>query len=203
MCAAAPSPDLQPRPEHGACASAHGMVGEVRAQARGRPDGTAEALVQETYRELRRIAGRYMRAQRDDHTLQPTALVHEAYLRLAHARGSGWKSRTQFVAVAASAMRCVLIDSARRRGAAKRHGGARMTLVEGSAIDEPRPIDLLALDEALQRLAAVEERPARVVELRFFGGLELARVAEVLGVSLPTVKRDWRFAKAWLARELR
>lgn len=179
------------------------MVGEARAQNPDVPDGTAEALVEQTYRELRRIAGRYMRTQRDDHTLQPTALVHEAYLRLARARGSGWKSRTQFVAVAASAMRCVLIDSARRRGAAKRDGGARVTLVDGSAIDEPRPLDLLALDEALERLAAVDERAARVVELRFFGGLELALVAEVLDVSLPTVKRDWRFARAWLARELR
>jgi len=142
-----------------------------------------------------------MRGQRSDHTLQPTALVHEAFIRLAR-RGAGWASRGEFVAVAATAMRRILVDCARRRGAAKRRGGTPVTLVEGLAIQAEDPVDLLALDAALTRLAALEERPARVVELRFFGGLEIEEVAEALEVSSATVKRDWRFARAWLAREL-
>jgi RNA polymerase sigma-70 factor, ECF subfamily len=166
------------------------------------PDpASTEYLAQEAYRELRQIAARYLRGQRSDHTLQPTALVHEAFIRLAR-RGSGWESRGEFVAVAATAMRRILVDCARRRGASKRRGGTPVTLVEGLALQAEEPVDLLALDAALTRLAALEERPARVVELRFFGGLEIEEVAEVLEVSSATVKRDWRFARAWLAREL-
>lgn len=179
----------------------------VRAPAAREPltavSGSAERLAELTYGELRRIARRCMRSQRPDHTLEPTALVHEAYLRLASARPAGWESRTQFLAVAATAMRHVLIDCARRRHAARRYGGRRVTLVENSAVEEAEPVDLLALDEALSRLAAVDDRSARVAELRYFGGLEVEEVAEVLGVSAPTVKRDWRFARAWLKKELR
>jgi RNA polymerase sigma-70 factor, ECF subfamily len=171
-----------------------------RKESPGTASSTA-ALAEETYAELWRIARRYMRSQRHDHTLQPTALVHEGFLRLS-GRGYAWTSRAEFLAVAATAMRCVLVDHARRRHAAKRDGGARVTLVDGAAIEEGRPIDLLDLDEALTRLAAVHQRPARVVDLRFFGGLETEEVAEALGVSSATVKRDWRFAKAWLSREL-
>ncbi len=163
--------------------------------------GATAALAQETYVELRRIAARCMRGQKPDHTLQPTALVHEGFLRLS-GRGYRWASRTEFLAVAATAMRCALVDHARRRKAAKRYGGARVTLVDGAAIENERPIELLALDEALTRLGAFQERAARVVELRFFGGLQTEEVAEALGISTATVKRDWRFAKAWLSREM-
>jgi RNA polymerase sigma-70 factor, ECF subfamily len=162
---------------------------------------STEVLAEQTYRELRRIAVRCMRGQRHDHTLQPTALVHEAFLRLAR-RGCDWQSRTDFLAVAATAMRRILVDCARRRGAAKRYGGSRVTLVDGDAIEAERPIDLLALDEALSRLAMLEPRAERVVELRFFAGLETEEVAQVMGVSAATVKRDWRLARAWLSREL-
>jgi RNA polymerase sigma factor (TIGR02999 family) len=164
--------------------------------------GSTARLAEQTYRELRQIAGRYLRVQPPDHTLQPTALVHEAFLRLARAREAGWENRTQFLAFAARAMRSVLIDGARRRKAVKRDGGVRMTLVDGAAIVEARPLDVLALDEALERLAAHEPRAARVVELRYFGGLEIDEVADVLEISSATAKRDWRFARAWLAREL-
>jgi RNA polymerase sigma factor (TIGR02999 family) len=139
-----------------------------------RPTST-EVLAEQTYKELRRIAVRCMRGQRHDHTLRPTALVHEAFLRLAR-RGCDWQSRTDFVAVAATAMRRILVDCARRRGAAKRYGGSRVTLVDADAIEAERPIDLLALDEALSRLSILGPRAERVVELRFFAGLEIEEV---------------------------
>jgi RNA polymerase sigma-70 factor, ECF subfamily len=142
-----------------------------------------------------------MRGQRSGHTLQPTALVHEAFLRLVR-RGYQWESRTEFLAVAATVMRRVLIDCARRRGTAKRQGGRHVTLMDGHAIQMERSIDILALDEALDRLSALDSRAGRVVELRFFGGLEIHEVAASLGISTATVKRDWRFARAWLGREL-
>lgn len=187
------------------------MTAPTTTDAGSRPDPTAvsasrlltDALIEQEYPRLRQIARRFMRAQRPDHTLQPTALVHEAFLRLASARSPGWATRAELLAVAATTMRRVLVDLARRRGAAKRAGGRRVTLVDGCAIEPAGPIDLLALDEALTRLGGEEARVARVVELRFFGGLECEEVAEALGVSVPTVKRDWRFARAWLARELR
>ncbi len=190
-----PTPDL-----HSADPPRGGDGGEDGPGLSPRPVST-EILAEETYREMRRIAVRCMRSQRSDHTLQPTALVHEAFIRLAR-RESGWESPAEFLAVASTAMRRILVDWARRRGAAKRWGGTPVTLVDGNAIQAEEPVDLLALDEALTRLTALEPRAARVVELRFFGGMEIEQVAEVLGVSSATVKRDWRFARAWLSREL-
>jgi RNA polymerase sigma factor (TIGR02999 family) len=146
-----------------------------------------------------------MRNEREGHTLQPTALVSEVYLRLVDQRGSTWQGRSHFYGVAAQAMRRILVDHARKRNAAKREGGHRVTLEDDALSDtggEARSLDVIALDTALTKLATVDERYARVVELRFFAGLEVEQVAEALGVSPATVKRDWTFAKAFLQREL-
>jgi RNA polymerase sigma factor (TIGR02999 family) len=158
---------------------------------------------------LHGIAARHMRGERPGHTLQPTALVHEAFLRLVGGDAS-FDDRAHFLRAASRVMRRVLVDHARARDAAKRGagGGLRVTLDESIAAsaghdgDDDRVVELLALDDALARLAAAEPRWAQVVELRVFGGLEVTEVARALGVSTPTVKRDWAFAKAWLAREL-
>ena len=155
------------------------------------------------YEELRQLAESYFRKQPSDHTLQPTALVNEAYLKLAeHAQGR-WKDREHFLAVAARAMRQILVDHARGCRAAKR-GAAfrRITLDQAVAESEDREVDLIALDEALTRLAELDDRKTRVVELRFFAGLTIEEAAEVLGVSLSTVNRDWRMARSWVLREL-
>lgn len=161
----------------------------------------ADRLVPVLYDELRVIARRHMRVERTDHTLQPTALVHEAYIRLVDQRRVDWRNRAHFFAVAARTMRRILVDHARRQRAAKRAAGSRVTLHDEIPAAHPT-VDVLALEQALERLKAVDERVFRVVELRFFGGLEVSEVASVLGVSEPTVKRDWRFGKAWLGREL-
>lgn len=163
----------------------------------------AERLFPVVYDQLRSLARRHMRAERGDHTLEPTALVHEAYLRLASQVDADIRGRTQFVAVASSAMRRVLIDHARARAAAKRGGGRTLlTLRPGMGSEGSRNVDLLALDEALEGLAAVDPRQARLVEMRFFGGLEIEEAAEALGISRSTAIRDWRRARAWLARAL-
>jgi RNA polymerase sigma factor (TIGR02999 family) len=161
----------------------------------------AERLVPILYAELRALAGKHMRAERADHTLQPTALVHEAFLRLVDQRNAHWQNRAHFFAVAARVMRRILVDHARRQRAAKRGNGSHVTLNEEIAADSPC-VDVLALEDALERLRDLDERVFRVVELRVYGGLEVVETAAMLGVSEPTVKRDWRFAKAWLAREL-
>jgi RNA polymerase sigma factor (TIGR02999 family) len=155
------------------------------------------------YAELRAAAARYMRSERDAHTLRPTALVNEAYLRLAPHRG-GWESHEQFLAAAASAMRRILVDHARRRDAARRgHGERPVTLtVSSGPSSAPLEVDVLALNQALVDFARENERSARVVELRFFGGLTNDEVARVLEISPASVKRDWTFAKAWLLRRL-
>jgi len=141
--------------------------------------------------------------ERAGHTLQPTALVHEAYLRLARETGTEWEDRAHFLAIAATAMRRVLVDHARARGAAKRGGGRTwVTLHEELAAQAEQSVDVLALDQALTRLSSIDERQGKVVELRFFGGLEIRETALLLKVSEGTVKRDWRHAKAWLRREL-
>lgn len=177
-------------------------VANLLTQA-GRGDSEAlSRLLDVVYAELRSIAAAQMRGERPDHTLQPTALVHEAYVRLV---GSGSRSlgdRSHFVNAASRVMRRVLIDHARARNAAKRSGNLRVTLDEGIAGGVEPVVDVLSLDNALNRLAAVEPRWAQVVELRFFGGLEIAEVAALLEISTATVKRDWQFARAWLAREL-
>lgn len=155
------------------------------------------------YDELRRLARAYLRRERRAVTLQPTALVNEAYLKLRNHRPQQLQSRTHVVAVAAVAMRQVLIEAARSRGAVKRGGGAALvTLDEGLIAGEPRTVDVLAVDAALHRLAEVDPKQAKLVELRFFGGLTIEECAEALGSSPATVKRHWAVARAWLQREI-
>ena len=156
------------------------------------------------YDDLRAIAAARLRGERSGHTLQPTALVHEAYLRLSEQRRRQWKERRQFFAVASRVMRQVLVDHARARQAAKRGGAAtRIEVTSLGEIAAPAEVfDVLPLDEALTRLAALQPRLARVVELRFFGGLEVEETAALLDCSPRTVKRDWALARAWLVREL-
>ncbi len=151
------------------------------------------------YEELHRLAAQYLSHERPNHTLQPTALVHEAYLRLINQRDVDWGNRAQFLGVAAGMMRRILVNHARDRAAAKR--GGKREQVSLSLVDAPSggpDVDLLALEDALEQLAVHDPRKARVVELRFFGGLSMKEVAELLEVSLPTVERDWSFARAWL-----
>jgi RNA polymerase sigma factor (TIGR02999 family) len=163
-----------------------------------------EKLMNAVYAELHRIANRHMRGERKGHTLQATALVHEAYLRLIDQRVSQWQNRAHFYSIAARTMRRVLVDHARPRGYAKRGGNApRVQLDEALAIAETRAAEALVLDEVLDSLAVFDERKARVVELRFFGGLSVAETAEVLGVSEGTVDRDWTLAKPWIKKEMR
>ncbi len=160
-------------------------------------------LISVVYNELRRLAAHYMKAERPDHTLQPTALVHEAYLRLVGRGQRDWKDRAHFFAVAADTMRTLLVDHARARLAAKRGGGrTRTELGDTAETNCLEGEDLIALDEALSRLAVQDARQARIVELRYFGGLDIREVAAVLGISERTVKREWSMAKAWLYVEL-
>ncbi len=169
----------------------------------GREDALAR-LIPLLYAELRRLAGRYMRDERAGHTLQPTALVHEAFLRLAGQDRANWQNRTQFIGIAGQLMRRILVDHARKRRAAKR-GAAQVTLdeaIETQCAVVTRPEEILAVDEALERLAQVDAQQARVVELRYFAGLASEETAEALGVSMRTVERDWSMAKAWLRAEL-
>ncbi len=177
----------------------------------GRGDaGAADRLLELVYPELHRIAERQMRRERAGHTLQPTALVHEAYLKLVDQTRVDWRNRAHFLGVAAQAMRRLLVDHARGRARDKRGGGA--TLVEfdsaaaqsadGALAVPARSVDLLALDQALERLAALDPAQARLVELRFFGGLSVEETAETLGLSTATAGRDFRSARAFLAREL-
>jgi RNA polymerase sigma factor (TIGR02999 family) len=167
------------------------------------PDLAADTLLADLEQELHAIAGAYMRRERAQHTLQPTALVNEAYLRLADDSGLHWESRPQFLAVAAQMMRRILVEHARARGRKKRGGGWSRVPFEAAAQDLALPrLDLLDLHEALTALAAVHARSSRVVELRFFGGLNLVETAEVMGLSKRTVEGDWYTARAWLARRL-
>lgn len=164
---------------------------------------SAERLVVAVYDELREIAARHLARERPDHTLQPTALAHEAYLRVIGPRDVPLADRAHFLAVAATAIRRILIDHARRRGAAKRGGDRDRIALGAHPAEAPDVLDLLALDEALSRLAEFDERKSRVVELRAFGGLPMEQIALILDVSLPTVERDWAAARAWLAVQLR
>ncbi|MDQ3685741.1 MAG: sigma-70 family RNA polymerase sigma factor [Acidobacteriota bacterium] len=171
-------------------------------------DGDRQALdrlLPVVYTELHKQAARYLRKERVGHTLQPTALVHEAYLRLINQRDVEWQNRAHFFGICAQLMRRILVDHARERQAEKRGGAGavRITLDERVAAAREREVDLLALDEALTRLAAIDERQARVVELRFFSGLNVEETAEVMEVSQATVKLDWSMAKAWLRREMK
>ena len=164
---------------------------------------SVDSLLPIVYQELRRLAASYLRRERPGQTLQPTALVHEAYLRLMKDKPGRWQNRAHFCAIAAHSMRQILIERARARGAQKR-GGARhrVTLDEALVAGGERSIDLVALDEALERLAAFDPEQARLVELRFFGGLTVEETAEAMSISPATVKRHWATARACLAREL-
>jgi RNA polymerase sigma-70 factor (ECF subfamily) len=169
-------------------------------------DKAAAELVVQLYSELRSLASSYLRRERSDHTLQTTALVHEAYLRLADQREVRWKNKEQFMGVAAQLMRRILVDYGRAHGAEKRGKGFEKVFLkeaEAVAISKGKAADVVALDEALTQLAEFDPQQAHLVELRFFGGLSIEEAAGVLGISRTTVKRNWNVAKAWLARELR
>ena len=163
---------------------------------------TVNRLMPLVYEELRAMAGAYFRAESIQHTLQPTALVHEAYLKLARQGHPDWQGRTHFLASAARAMRQILVDHARRKRRSKRWGEClRVELGEGPVSFGQRPEDVLALDQALLKLARKDPRKAHIVELRYFGGLTMEEIAELLGVSKSTVEKEWTFIRAWLRRE--
>lgn len=165
----------------------------------GGDSAALDQLIPIVHDELRAVAARYLRRERQDHTLQPTALVNEAYLRLIDQKQVQWQNRAHFVGVAAQMMRRILVDHARNHNRAKRGGGARkVPLDEVAVLSEERADDLVRLDEALTALAAFDDRKSRVVEMRYFGGLSVKETAEVLQVSEMTVARDWKLAKAWL-----
>ncbi|HEV7968948.1 MAG TPA: sigma-70 family RNA polymerase sigma factor [Candidatus Acidoferrales bacterium] len=163
-----------------------------------------EELIPLVYAELRRIARRYLWQERPDHTLQSGALVHEAYLRLLHDKAPQWQNRAHFFGVAAQLMRHILVDHARGRLAAKRGGAApRLTLDPPVSLPQRREVDVVALDDALTKLATLDPQQSRLIELRFFGGLSIEETAVVLGISAATVKREWSTARAWLQREMK
>jgi RNA polymerase sigma factor (TIGR02999 family) len=165
-------------------------------------ESARDRLVEAVYDELRRVARRHIHHERAGHSLTPTALVHEAYLKLVDQRRVKWENRTQFFAIAARLMRRVLVDHARARGAAKRAAGPSITIDEAEVGVAPLDVDVLAIDAALDRLASVDERQCQLVELRFFAGLTVEEIAVTLGVAPITVKRDWALARAWLFRAL-
>lgn len=161
-----------------------------------------EQLLPVVYNEMRRLAAGYLKNERPGHTLQPTALAHEAFLRIVVQKDVSWQNRAHFLGVAAQAMRRILVDHARQRKALKRSGGRTVIALEPSMVGGSNEIALDDLDQALNELAKLSERQAKVVELRYFGGLTIEETAEVLGISPMTVKRDWTMARAWLFREL-
>ena len=180
----------------------HEVTSLLKDWNNGQPEAL-EALLPLVYDELHRVAGRYLRKERQDHTLQTTALVHEAYLRLIDQNQANWQNRAQFFGVAANMMRRILVDHARGHHADKRGGGAaKLSLDEAIEIADQKAVDLIALDDALNRLAQLDQQQCQVVELRFFGGLTVEEVAEVMKLSPATIKREWSMAKAWLHREL-
>jgi RNA polymerase sigma factor (TIGR02999 family) len=166
-------------------------------------ENALDRLMPLVYEELRRMANRYLRGERQNHTLQTAALVNEAYLRLIDHNGIDWQNRAHFFGVAAHAMRRVLVDHARSRNYAKRGGAMRhVSLDEAATLVEERAAEMIALDDALVELAKIDPRKCRVVEMRYFGGLSVEETAEALGISEITVMRDWKTARAWLLREL-
>jgi RNA polymerase sigma factor (TIGR02999 family) len=179
------------------------VTGLLRAWTDG-DQGARDELMAVLYRELHQRAAARLRRERDGHTLQPTALVNEAYLRLVDQKRSVWQNRAHFLAVASEMMRRILVDHARRRKMAKRSGRwAKLTLNEAVAHGKPREVDLLDLDRALQKLAEFDPRKAQIAELRFFGGLSLEETGVVVGASVATVERDWQVARAWLFSQLK
>jgi len=163
-----------------------------------------DKLMPLVYSELRRLAGNYLRRERQGHTLQPTALVNEAYLKLIDQKNAKWQNRAQFYGVAAQLMRRILVDHARQHQAAKRGGSEqqRLSITSAERIIQQPEVDLLALHEALEELATLDPQQERIVELRFFGGLSIEETAEVLHIGHATVERDWKMARAWLRRKL-
>jgi RNA polymerase sigma factor (TIGR02999 family) len=180
------------------------QVSKLLVNWRRGDQGAREALIPLVYNELRRLARLHLRRERPDHTLQSAALVHEAYLRLIRQDHPQWQNRAHFFGVAAQLMRHILVDHASNRAAAKRGAGApRLSLDEEVALPQARDVDIVALDDALNQLAALDPQQSRVVELRFFGGLSIEETSVVLGISPATVKREWATARAWLQREMK
>lgn len=178
-------------------------ISELLAKWRAGDEESLRRVVPLVYNELRRVAHYHLRKERPDHTLQSTALVHEAYLRLAKQGPMLFENRAHFFAVCAQLMRQILVEYARRRKAAKRDGGYRVTLVDGAiALIEARSVDIVALDDALNGLAMLDPQQSRIVELRFFGGLSIEETSQVLGISPATVKRHWTTARVWLHSEI-
>jgi RNA polymerase sigma factor (TIGR02999 family) len=178
-------------------------ITQLLADAGAGDQSALDALLPLVYDELRRLADHYLQQERPDHTLQATALVHEAYLRLVDQTSISWQNRAHFFSVAAQVMRHILVDHARSHTAQKRGGGlTKLSLDEAVSFFEERDVNLVALDEALNELALLDPQQARIVELRFFGGLTIEEVAEVLKVTEGAVRYDWRIAKAWLHRTL-
>jgi len=182
--------------------STSGVVTELLAKWRAGDQEALDALVPLVYNELRKAAHRYLRNERPAHTLQSTALVHEAYLRLRRQEVKEFENRAHFLAISAQLMRQILVEYARGRNAAKRNAGYRVMLDDTVNLFKARSVDLVALDDALKELARLDPRQSRVVELRFFGGLSTEETAAVLGISSATVKRDWSTARIWLRHQM-
>jgi RNA polymerase sigma factor (TIGR02999 family) len=166
--------------------------------------GALEKLMPLVYSELRRLASNYLRRERAEHTLQPTALVNEAYLKLVDQRNAKWQNRAHFFGISAQLMRRILVDHARQHQAAKRGGSQqqRLSITSVEKLPQEPEVDLLGLNEALDELARMDPQQSRIVELKFFGGLSIEEIAEVLGIGHATVERDWKLARAWLRRQL-
>ena len=187
---------------HDPDATAEARIAQLLADWANHDPAAREQLVPIVYDELRRLAHHYMRGERAGHTLQTTALVNEVYLRLAGIDGLQWRNRAHFFAMVATLMRRVLVDYARQRQRDKRGAGVSVVTLDENAIAPQAAVDIIALDEALERLSAVDPQQSRVVELRFFAGLSVEETAEAIGISPATVKRDWATAKLWLYAEL-
>ena len=192
-----------PTSKAGQNAASPGEITRLLIAWKGGDTGALDRLIPIVYGELHRMAKRYLRHERPEHTLRPTAIVHEAYLRLLGRQGADWQNRAHFFAVAAQSMRRVLVEYARERGARKRGGQGERFLIETVVLVEPRAVDLIAVDDALTRLSELDAEQGRIVELRFFGGLTEDETADALAISPSTVHRKWLLAKAFLHRELR
>lgn len=178
-------------------------VTQLLREVRSGDAGSADRLIDCVYKELRRLAGYYMKSERADHTLQPTALVHEVFLKIVAANSIEWQDRAHFYAVAASQMRRILVDHARARRAVKRDGGLRVDIVNAEGLNGGQDSSVVEVDDALAKLERAEPRAAKIVEMKFFGGLTDKEVAEVLGIPVISVRRDWEFARAWLFQRLK
>ena len=196
---------FRPSTQHGGCrvAPSQKSITQLLIEWRDGDETALNKLIPLVYEELRRLAHHYMRRERPGHTLQTAALVNEVYLRLVDHKGMQWQNRAHFYAVAAQAMRRILVDHARSRNYLKRGGNVKMIrLEEAATVVQKQAADLVALDDALSELAAIDPRKSQIVEMRYFGGMSVQETAEVLGVSPVTVMRDWSTAKAWLLRAM-